>query len=915
MAATHQKPLVNRLRPLLLLLFVALATVAADAQFSLQQVAFPGGTALDISQYPLIRARVRAVDAGQPVQLDGTNVFIIQGNQIVPPDRVLPESDGVHVVEWTTSQFGFISVNMIAYHDGQTADSRFSRTVPRDKGARVVIRDSLSRIVPYFLDFGAVASGGSDTLKLKVLATEAAFDEEGEERRILLESIEVDNPAFKINWKGSFGSAPPPINILSPLQYRFDLICEPTNNDPLSAVLTVKFEGGMRTDIMISANPSSYPRETILRLNSPNGGESFAPCQEIPIDWSGMVSGFYAFLEYSVDNGRTWSFIDSTLDSNYLWEIPETFTDSGRVRVFQKFQSSEKDWLAGEDAPVTNATYSADGRYLLLAYSNGVINEWDVAQLNRVNSYNVGTSIPVGALAYRGRSRDFFAVTTRQGSKGGTIHEFVAGTPGATATAQVPSDIEVRDLGTDADGTTLFILPQLSGRIVRFNAVSLTPLPGIQLGSAISTSSISGSLITASLMNGEVVSVDASTAQETDRSQTGLVDARGPIPYRAAGSMNGRLVALAGKQLTGVLNAPKEQRTFIYDMQAGRIVKILYREGSDAVNLTFSPSNAFLALGFQFNPQFVVYDLLQARTLPPEGSAEGHSNRLTDLAFSPDGSTIVSTSIDSSNNALIRRVSNPESDMSDGVFSISPVQLDDDVIVLRPLLIGTTNDTLIGAEVCNTGSVPAIVDVARFETGQFLRFNRSPQGDTVLPGECLQLEISATPLDTGLLSDTLILTFCGSEIRIPFEQRSIDRDLALLVEIEDFGDVCVGETSTRQIAMIRNNDSVAVTINSVFVEGGLQAQFRVVQAIEDTLLPPGGVLELEVQFQPRELGQDTSNVIIRYADQRVLTRIVKVSGSRIWCRHSAVAPSVAIHSRDPGTGVGDQEQFRESSHH
>ena len=55
----------------------------------------------------------------------------------------------------------------------------------------------------------------------------------------------------------------------------------------------------------------------------------------------------------------------------------------------------------------------------------------------------------------------------------------------------------------------------------------------------------------------------------------------------------------------------------------------------------------------------MVYDLVNARVLPPQGSAEGHSNALTDLAFSPDGSTLVSTSEDSTNNVLLRRVTSP----------------------------------------------------------------------------------------------------------------------------------------------------------------------------------------------------------------------------------------------------------------
>ncbi len=899
---THRSPHTVLAAISLLVALLCLGTGSAHAQFQLQRVAFADGQLLDISAYPTVRARIRATEAGQPVTLASGSTFLIQGNASLAPASVVVEGQGVHTVQWISSQFGFILTDVIAAHNGGTGVVSYALALDKSKGARVVIRDSANRNVPEFVEFGTVAPGGSDTLKLKIVATEAALLN-GEERPILLESVAVDNPAFKVIWKGSYGSPAPPVNIQSPLSYRIDLICEPTSTEAQSGVLTVTFEGGMTQTTMISANPATYPQRTILNLVTPNGGESFAPCQDVPIRWTGMIAGFYAFVELSTDDGQTWTFIDSTADSSILWRVPETLTTTARIRVSQKFQSTQPVWLQGPRAPAMNAAYSADGRYLLIAYRNGVINEWDVATVTRANTYNLpaGAEEPV-SLCYVGRSRDVIAGTARPGARGGTLVRFTAGTSAPSATQPLPTDLLVRDVATDQQGATLYVLPQQSARIPRYDPATLAARAPISVNAPIASSALNGNIIGASLLNGEVVLIDAATGSEISRSVTGLLAAKGPYAHRFATSLNGRLVAIAGKQLTQIVNGPKEQRTFIFDTQTNRIVKILYRESSDAVNLTFSPSDAFLGLGFEFNPQFVVYDLMNARTLPPSGSAEGHMNRLTDLAFSPDGATLVSTSIDSSNNALLRRVSSPESDISDAPFSISPVQLRVTTVRLREQLIGSRVDTTLTAEICNTGSVPAIINASYFSSNSWLQIATPVNGDTIQPGACLSLSLTSIPLDTGLITDTLNLEFCASIVRIPFEVRSIDRDLTLLVDFEDFGDVCIGQGRTKRLAMLRNNDTVNLVIDGVFMEGGLRDQFRVIDKIDGAVIPPGGTLEVEIEFLPRELGFDTANVIIRYAGQTAIARVVHVmgrgSGADLLLSHTVLPFIPEIPQRD-----------------
>jgi len=841
-------------------------------------VAFNTGSAIDVSTFPKLRARFRVTEAGQPVNVTAQSVFMFENNVTFSPTVVVQESNGIHVVEWTCIS-GSASANFVVYHKGFTTNSFIPGSAPADKvGARLVVRDSMSRNIPGFLDYGVIPAGTSKLKKLKVVATEAPrIPGTTNERRVRLESITTLTNKFKITWKGSLGTAAPPVDILSPIEYRIDVECFPTNNEPLFDVLTITFEGGMHTDVMLFANPSTYPRRTILNVVSPNGGENITPCQKVRLEWKGMIPNFTAYVDYTLDNGKSWKFIDSTADSSYTWTVPKEYSDSARIRVSQKFQSTAPIWLYGEKSPATKLAYSADSKYLLIAYGNGSIIEWNIGTATQVQKYNVALgSLQITAMGYIGQTRNFVAIRS-SGGRSASMLAFTNGTSTPTQTVVVPTDITVRDIGTDQQGQNLWILPQGSGRILRYDPVTLIERTPIELSAPAQTSTLNGNTLAAHLMDGTAVTYNAIDATEIRRSQTGIQSSFGPSTFRMGASLTGRLMALGGQSLQA-FNAPREQRTFIYDMQTNSIVKVLYREGTDAVSLRFSPNDAFLASGYMGQPQFVAYDLVTAKTLPPSGFADGHENVMTDLAFGPDGSTLVSTSVDSIRNVLMRRVATPESDQSDNVFRIVPPQLDLKNVAFKSLLIGTTTDTILRASVCNVGPTPVVFETANLMFSKWLTLKTQIENDTLMPGQCMTLEFTVLPLDTGLLTDTLRFTSCSNRFSLPLEMFSIDRNISVMTLLEDFGDVCVGKSLTKQFVLVRNNDSIAVTINTVFMEFGLLAQFRVVSFSANVTIPPGGVLELPIEFAPRKLGFDTSNIIIRYADQSVIKRVVRVTG-------------------------------------
>ncbi len=854
---------------------------ALYSQFTVTPVAFPGGSTLDISGYPTLKAQVRTTYKGQPVVLGANTVYLLETNVALVPESVTHVGNGVHLVVWKSIRFGEgLGARLIASYEGITASTPFSATFNKSKGGTVVVRDSMSRNIRGYIDFGSVAPGASDTLKLKVVATDAALDATGKhERPIVIESVTTTRPEVKALWKGSFGSGPLPATVISPLEYRIDLVCEPTTTKPLSDVLTITFEGGLRTTVIILANPPAYPRRTVLNVVYPNGGELVTPCQTINLRWAGMTPGFQAHAEYTVDNGKSWTYIDSTMDSSLQWEVPNTISSAVRIRVYQKFEAAFSQWLATPHEPALAAAFNANGRYLAAAFGNGDIVEYDAADGKKVGEYRAPSGTPpVSALCYVGAGRDILSLHSRAGSSGGTITKFNSGTSQPALTMTVDSDIQPLTIRTTSDGSVGYVLPRFASRIPSFNPANLESGIPIKLSATAASVGMTGSTLTVAFLDGSVVRYSAMTGAEEQRAQTGIAEALGPYASLVTATTDGRLVAMAGPQLVAGLNVPKSQMTYVYDMQQDALVRILHRQGSNVVNFGFSPSGSFLNMGFEFNPQLVVLDLQSNSALPPSGSSAGHSNKLSDIAFSPNGSSIVSASIDSTNNLLRRRVSVPETDASDTTFSIVPIQYAAEHVTLSPMYIGTSTDTLIQRAVCNTGTVPIIYTSVRTTLGKWLHVKNVRLPDTLNPGECLDLLINAAVADTGLLTDTVVLEACGARVQVPVRVNVADRNFEMLLANGDFGDLCVGSSKILRLAVLRNIDPVSVVINNVFVQGGLNAQYRIAEAIVDSVLPPGGTLVVAVEFVPRQLGLDTGIVIIRYAGQDVVRRFVKVTG-------------------------------------
>ena len=79
------------------------------------------------------------------------------------------------------------------------------------------------------------------------------------------------------------------------------------------------------------------PKIPTLKLTHPDGGEIFAVGSDTIITWEGISPNDIVLLEYSIDSGKTWTFITDTASGlGYSWvNIPKPVSDHCIIRIKQ----------------------------------------------------------------------------------------------------------------------------------------------------------------------------------------------------------------------------------------------------------------------------------------------------------------------------------------------------------------------------------------------------------------------------------------------------------------------------------------------------------------------------------------------------------------------------------------------------
>ena len=126
-----------------------------------------------------------------------------------------------------------------------------------------------------------------------------------------------------------------------------------------------------------------------LKVLSPDGGERFTSGDIVPILWTGIPVTTPVSIEFSTDDGTTWSVIEqNTIGGRFLWSVPDMETsDKCLIRVSTqgtvdelnpKFVRAFQGNFQGLHKGANSVDISPGNKYIVSAGANGEIVLWNM---------------------------------------------------------------------------------------------------------------------------------------------------------------------------------------------------------------------------------------------------------------------------------------------------------------------------------------------------------------------------------------------------------------------------------------------------------------------------------------------------------------------------------------------------------
>lgn len=861
----------------MLLLFFA-SLLALPAQIVLSGNA-PGNGISVQKEPPFFTAVVKAEKNGSPYVLTRDNLLILESNYSVVPTEVQPPENGFQKVKWKLGNYrispAYLSYTFLAFDNtatGQAAGRQLDTLSPF-----IVFQDDRSTSIRA-LDFGNVQPGATTTIRVQIRPITGIKNPNDTESPVPVDSMVVEGEGFSAVWRGYDNfTDPPPTRVYSSFPYKIDVSFQAGDNSYQTGSITVYYNNGLHTKLLMKANTFVIPDVPAIRVLTPNGSEKLAPCQEIPVQWEGHISSMPTIAEYSIDGGRSWIRIGESNSNSLIWRVPGSYSDSVLIRVRQELSQSEIVRLEGPQFAVNALAFNASGDRLIAGYANATLVEWNISSASQVQTFQLSAPDPLGRTPVIGTGytstgdiaaafRTFNGITTLALFRSGNSLPYVEQT--------LPADFNAKSMSVSPDGTSLFVVPDRGTRIFVYSAADASFVRSIDMPApvtALSFSSAAGTIGVALLDNTvRILSLPDFTITRT----ISLPDL--PIIHRLALSADNSFIAIATQVSKPTLSTGAESEIHVLQTATGTIIRTLRNiASSNSVGLSFSSTARFLAVGLEGTPQIGLWNLL---TDSFNSSFDGHTGLLTDIRFSPVGTALVSSSTDKTDNLRARKFAFPESDVSDTFLRILQQSVAAQQPSLPPTYIGRQFDTVLTTSFCNNGEVPLYLTGVRFEKGVSFKLVSPFMPDTLTPGECMTFTLAFEPKDTGVIEDKLIYSTCTAEFSLPLQAVGNNRTIALLADNTDFGEICVGESIEREIAFIRNDDPIPLTVNFIDMETQPQSPFTILNPPADTVLQPGETLFLRVRFQPVNVGTDRRLFRVHHSGQTAVVAMLHING-------------------------------------
>lgn len=163
-----------------------------------------------------------------------------------------------------------------------------------------------------YLKFSAVIPGNTKEMQFTVTARN---------KDITITRIGI-NPG--IDFTISNGWSATPLKIPQNQSHTFTIKNSPTDSNIIFAVLSIESDACFGKDVYLSGGfPNRPPKDKIINITNPNGGEILVAGDTCRIKWYGMMPSDIIQLEYSVNDGNRWDTLAQDVSGlEYNWTVP-----------------------------------------------------------------------------------------------------------------------------------------------------------------------------------------------------------------------------------------------------------------------------------------------------------------------------------------------------------------------------------------------------------------------------------------------------------------------------------------------------------------------------------------------------------------------------------------------------------------
>lgn len=582
-----------------------------------------------------------------------------------------------------------------------------------------------------------------------------------------------------------------------------------------------------------------------LYLTNPNGDELFIVGMDTIITWDGIPENEIVRIDYSIDNGDTWKFIDTARGLSYIWKnIPKPISSNCKIKVTQiKDYDNNPSLIIPHNEELFNVTISPNSEKILTG-SNKFVRIWDKKEKKVLYSINGAT----GILKFSPDGKSF-------------------------ASGRIDSSIKIYDTET---GQMIRILVGHSRWVYGLDYSKDGML--LASGSADKTIKIwdvSSGLVLQTLKGhkNEVSRVAFSPDGKTLVSAGGwdntikVWDVISGQEIRTINGHNRKVVSVVFSPNGSVFASCSYDKTVkIWDAASGELIRTLKQEHSAVLTLSFSPDGTQIATGSGSNLDMTVklWDIVSGEVVR---TFVGHTFWVNEVEISSDNSFIASCSGDSSlriwylgNNVL-------QSDQSDSVFAIvEPLGASTD-IAMGEVLLGDDKDSVVVDFVRNVGSWNYDVRSVSFRGADASAFSLVSGMPTyrVEPNSSHFGEFRFAPSRVGLHQADVVIVTQSDTIVQTITGVGVENQLQIHATFIDFGEVEVGnERTIIDTLVLKNVGSNAITIEDTKLHSPDMEQFAILSGGGNFTLGAGEERLVTAQFKPKFIGRTSGRIGFEY---------------------------------------------------